>query len=68
MPATIADLRERFDAFADPVAYPDPVVERAIIQAAAEFALNDDGALALAARIFWRSSENRSGRRTVAPG
>ena len=29
MAATIADLRERFDAFADPVAYPDPVVERA---------------------------------------
>ena len=52
MPATIADLRERFDAFADPVAYPDPVVERAIIQAAAEFALNDDGVLALAAHLL----------------
>ena len=52
MAATIADLRERFDAFADPVAYPDPVVERAIIQAAAEFALNDDGVLALAAHLL----------------
>ena len=52
MPATIADLRERFDAFADPAAYSDQVVGRAIIQAAAEFALNDDGVLALAAHLL----------------
>lgn len=52
MAATIADLRERFDAFADPAAYSDQVVQRAIIQAAAEFALNDDGVLALAAHLL----------------
>ena len=58
----IADLRERFEAFADPAAYPDPVVQRAIKAARAEFCLNDDGAIALAAHLLALRPEELIGR------
>ena len=48
----IAELRERFEAFADPAAYSDQVVERAIKAARAEFCMGDDGAIALAAHLL----------------